>query len=220
MKTSLKSEFMCIALVLLPFIYLAIVWTELPVIVPTHWNASGQIDGWSSKSALLIIPFLLPFLTYLIFLLMQRFVPAEKLYKMGRKFASLKFILILFMSIIALFIIYSSSHSEVAKPTFVFVLLGLLFAALGNFFKTIQSNYFLGIRTPWTLKHPSVWKSTHELAGKMWFPGGLVIALIALITTSLVAVAFMISITAIITIVPITHSYLAAKKLNQENIKS
>jgi uncharacterized membrane protein len=213
MKTSLKSEFMCISLVLLPFIYLAIVWTELPEIVPIHWNAAGEIDGWGAKSTLLVIPFVLPFLVYIIFLLVQRFGPAEKLNKMGKKFASLKFILVLFMSVLAVFIIYSASHGEVARPTFIFVLLGLLFAALGNFFKTIQPNYFLGIRTPWTLRYPEVWKSTHELAGKMWFVGGLIIALIGLISISLPATISMITITIIITAIPIVHSYIAAKKI-------
>ncbi|MFT5823983.1 MAG: putative membrane protein [Crocinitomix sp.] len=213
MKTSLKSEMMCIGLVLLPFIYLAIVWTGLPAIVPIHWNAAGEIDGLRSKAILILIPFILPFFIYVIFLLIQRFGPAEKLNKMGKKFAALKFILILFTSILAVFIIYSASHGEVARPTFIFVLLGLLFTALGNFFKTIQPNYFLGIRTPWTLKHPSVWKSTHELGGKMWFIGGLFIALIALISTSLIAIISMISILVIITFVPVVHSYLAAKKL-------
>ena len=211
MKTSFKSEITCIALVLLPFIYLAIVWKGLPNIVPIHWNASGEVDGFGSKATLILIPFILPFLVYLIFLLLQKFGPAEKLNKMGKKFAALKFILTLAMSILAVFIIYSASHGEVAKPTFIFVLLGLLFAALGNFFKTIQPNYFLGIRTPWTLKHPSVWKSTHELAGKMWFVGGLIIALTALISTSLIAIICITSIIIIITIIPILHSYLAAK---------
>ncbi|NOQ75205.1 MAG: DUF1648 domain-containing protein [Crocinitomix sp.] len=213
MKTSLKSEIMCIGLVLLPFIYLAIVWTGLPDVVPIHWNASGEVDGWGTKTVLILIPFILPFLVYLLFLLLQRFGPAEKLNKMGKKFAALKFILTLAMSLLAVFIIYSANHGEVARPTFIFVLLGLLFAALGNFSKTIQPNYFLGIRTPWTLKHPSVWKSTHELGGKMWFIGGLIIALTALISTSLIAIICMISILVIITIVPVVHSYLAAKKL-------
>ncbi len=217
MKTSLKSEIMCIGLVLLPLIYLAIVWTELPDIVPMHWNVAGEVDGWGSKSTLLLMPFLLPFLVYAIFLLIQKFGPSEKLDKMGKKFAALKFILVLFMSVLAVFIIYSASHGEVARPTFIFVLLGLLFAALGNFFKTIQPNYFLGIRTPWTLKHPAVWKSTHELGGKLWFVGGLIIALTALVSTSLVAIISMISVIAIITIVPIVHSYLAAKKLKATN---
>jgi uncharacterized membrane protein len=215
MKTSLKSEMMCIGLVLLPFIYLAIVWTELPDIVPIHWNASGEINGWGSKMTLLLAPFILPFLVYVLFLFIQKFGPAEKLNKMGKKFAALKFILTLSMSILAVFIIYSASHGEVARPTFVFVILGLLFAALGNFFKTIQPNYFLGIRTPWSLKHPSVWKSTHELGGKMWFVGGLLIALIALISSSLIATISIISIVAIITIVPVIHSYIAAKKLKK-----
>ena len=213
MKNSLRSELMCIALVLLPFIYLAIVWSELPSIVPIHWNIHGEVDGYGSKATLIFAPFILPFLVYIIFVVFQRFGPQEKLAKMGNKLNALKFILTLAMSLLAIFIIYSAHNGEAAKPTFIFVFLGLLFAALGNFFKTIQPNYFLGIRTPWTLKYPSVWKSTHELGGKLWFIGGILITLIALISTSLAANITIMSIVAIITLVPVIHSYLAAKKL-------
>ncbi len=52
---------------------------------------------------------------------------------------------------------------------------------MGNYFKVIQPNYFLGIRTPWTLENKEVWKSTHTFASKLWVIGGLVIVLGGLI---------------------------------------
>ena len=89
---------------------------------------------------------------------------------MGNKLNYLRFALSLFMSAIAVFIIYSVQQSQ-SKPTFIFILIGLLFTILGNYFKTIKPNYFIGIRTPWTLENEDVWKKTHLLGGKLWFVG-------------------------------------------------
>ena len=108
-------------------------------------------------------------------------------------------------------IIHSSKEGLVGQPTFVFVSLGLFITMLGNFFQTIQPNYFLGIRTPWTLKSVEVWKSTHALAGKLWFSGGLIIALIALLSSSKFASISSVAIIILIAIIPVIYSYLQSK---------
>lgn len=213
MKIKFKEEVAPLALVCLPFIYLAFVWEQLGEKVPIHWNIAGEIDRWGPKYILLILPFLIPGLVYLIFLAIQRFSSDQKLQKMGKKFRSLKFIMVLFMSMMTVFIIHSSKEGAVGQPTFLFVILGLLFATLGNFFKTIQPNYFLGIRTPWTLRHESVWKSTHKMGGQLWFVGGLLVTIIALISTSVPALIAIMTILGVISIIPIVYSYLEARKI-------
>ena len=71
MKIHLKKELPLLLIVAMPFIYLAYVWADLPNKVPLHWNIKGEIDRWGDKQELILIPFLLPLLTYIIFL----FVP-------------------------------------------------------------------------------------------------------------------------------------------------
>ncbi|MDA7803124.1 SdpI family protein [Crocinitomix sp.] len=216
MKINLKRELPSIIMVLLPLIYLIIVWNDLGDLVPIHWNIEGEVDRYGSKYFLLFVSFLMPFSVYITFALVERFGPKEKIAKMGRKFGSLKFILTLFMSTLALFIIHSAKTGSIKEPTLVFVLLGLMLAAIGNYFKTMQTNYFIGIRTPWTLKYESVWKSTHEMGGKMWFGGGLLIALIAAISVQFWAIISIFIVIGFITIVPIVYSYFAAKKLKNQ----
>lgn len=213
---NLKKELPSLTLIALPYLYIMMIWNNLPDKVPIHWNAMGEIDGFGSRYTLLILPLLLPGLIYITFSLIQRFTPIDKIAKMGRKFGSLKFLLILFMSVLCLLIIHSSKEGLVGQPTFIFISLGLLFALFGNFSRTIQPNYFLGIRTPWTLKSEQVWKSTHELAGKLWFAGGLIIALIALISSSKYAISGIIGIVAVITLIPIIYSYLKFKELTKK----
>jgi hypothetical protein len=88
---------------------------------------------------------------------------------------------------------------------------------LGNYFKVIKQNYFLGIKTPWTLESEEVWKLTHILAGKLWIVGGLLIVIFSLVIPEDINFYLFITITSIITIVPIVYSYLIFKKLKKSN---
>ncbi|MEZ4854613.1 SdpI family protein [Flavobacterium sp.] len=212
MKT-LRKELPFILIMLLPFIYLAYIWNNLPEKVPLHWNGAGEIDRWGSKTEMLIPIVLLIFVPYVIFAFLPKLDPKGKLNKMVNKLNQLRFLFSLFMSVLAIFIIYSTQQTA-SKPTFVFVLIGFLFAVLGNYFKTIQPNYFIGIRTPWTLENEEVWKKTHLLGGKLWFAGGLLMAISCLCIKNPLSLYIFFSITAVITLVPIVYSYIEFKKLN------
>lgn len=212
MKPTLKSELPLISIVALPFIYLAYVWNQLPDKVPLHWNMKGEIDRYGDKIELILIPVLLPLLIYLILLVIPKIDPKNKLHKMGNKFQNLKVLLTIFMSLLALFIIYSAKNQTLTNPNYIILGMGVLFIILGNYFKTIKPNYFLGIRTPWTLENETVWRGTHELAGKLWFLGGMVIVFTSMIVEQQLNFTIFFSITAIITIIPLVYSYMLFKK--------
>lgn len=208
---NLKKELPILVIVLLPFIYLAYIWNELPSKVPMHWNIKGEIDRYGDKTELLIIPFLLPLLVYLIFLVVPKIDPKNKLNKMGGKLQTIKFLLTTFMSILALFIIYTAKNQSFTNPNYIVLIIGVLFIILGNYFKTIKPNYFIGIRTPWTLENETVWKKTHKLGGKMWFIGGILIVILSLILSKSLNFTIFMIITGVITIIPIAYSYLIYK---------
>ncbi len=212
----LKQEWPLLIIVALPFMYLAYTWPQLPEQVPMHWNIKGEIDRYGSKWELLMIPFLLPVLTYLIFLVVPNIDPKDKLNKMGKKLGSIKFLLTTLMSILALFIIYSVKNASLANPNYIVLLIGVLYVILGNYFKTIKPNYFIGIKTPWTLENETVWKSTHQLAGKMWFIGGIIVILSSLLADKQSNFILFIVITGVISIVPIAYSYLRFRNLKKQ----
>ncbi len=212
----LKQEWPLLVIVALPFIYLAYTWSQLPEQVPMHWNMKGEIDRYGSKLELLMIPFLLPVLTYLIFLIVPNIDPKNKLNKMGKKLDSIKFLLTTLMSILALFIIYSVKNESLANPNYIVLLIGVLYVILGNYFKTIKANYFIGIKTPWTLENETVWKATHQLAGKMWFIGGIVVVLSSLLADNQTNFILFIVITVIISMVPVVYSYFKFKSLKKQ----
>ncbi|MCI4443178.1 MAG: SdpI family protein [Lentimicrobium sp.] len=217
MNETLKKELPIVGFVLIPFIYLAYLWNSLPEKVPIHWNYKGEIDDWGTKYSLVGLVFLLPVLTYVLMLVIPKIDPKKRIELMGGKYFQIKFVLVLFMSILALFILHSSQSQTLSSPSMVFVLIGLLFMALGNYFKVIKQNYFLGIKTPWTLESEEVWKLTHILAGKLWIVGGLSIVIFSLVIPEDINFYFFIGITLIISIVPIVYSYLIYKKLKESN---
>jgi uncharacterized membrane protein len=213
MKSTLKKELPLIGIVLAPFVYLAIIWSTLPEKVPTHWNYKGEVDQWGDKYSLIALLFLLPVLTYLLLSVIPRIDPKKKMRQMGGKYYQLKFILVLFMSMLAFIILYLTDNPSVSSPNLISIPIGILFIALGNYFKVIQPNYFIGIKTPWTLENKEVWKLTHILAGKLWIIGGLIIVVGSLAIDESAFIYILLTTIAIITLVPVVYSYLKFKEL-------
>jgi len=210
----LKKELPILIIVLLPFLYLAYIWQSLPEKVPAHWNLKGEIDRWGDKDELILIPFLLPAFIYLILSVVPKIDPKKRIEKMGNKFYHLKFIMVSFMSVLALYILYSAEQKTTSNIAGVFALIGFLVMVLGNYFKTLKPNYFIGIRTPWTLENESVWKETHHMAGKLWFVGGILMVLAALVVPSPFNFYVFMCITAVIVIIPLAFSYIKFKSLS------
>lgn len=215
MNLELKKELPIIGIVLIPFAYLAFIWNSLPEKVPVHWNINGEIDKWGGKFFLIALVFMLPVFTYAVMFAAAKLDPKNRISLMGKKFYQLKFFMVLLMSLLALFLLYVSKNHTVSSPNFIYVLAGILIMVLGNYFKVIQPNYFIGIRTPWTLESQEVWKTTHAFAGKLWFLGGIIIILGGLIFSGFIfAKAFMV-IGITLAFVPIGYSFIKFKQLEK-----
>ena len=212
---NIKKEIPLLIVVLIPFVYLAYIWSSLPEIVPLHWNYKGEIDDWGNKSSLIFITFLLSGLTYILFTVIPFIDPKKRIQTMGNKYHNLKFLMVLFMSALAVFIIYSAKEQSITNPSFIYLAIGLLFMLLGNYMKIIKANYFIGIRTPWTLEYESIWKSTHKLASKIWFVGGLAIVISSLTTNKDFNGIFFISAITLLAIIPVVYSYMEYRKLKK-----
>ena len=216
MKTTIQTELPLIGIVIIPFVYLTYIWEKLPEKVPVHWNIEGQVDRYGDKSELILIPLLLPLLIYVLFTIIPKIDPKDKLKHMGKKYAVLKTVLTVFMSALSMLIIYAAMHESFYNPNYIFLLIGILFAILGNYFKTIRANYFIGIKTPWTLENETVWKETHKLAGKIWLIGGLIIVFGSLILEKTANTVLFASITITITLIPVVYSYFKFQSLSKQ----
>lgn len=218
MKKNFIKELPIVVIGLSPLTYLLFIWNSLPEQVALHWNFNGDIDRYGSKNELIVLSLLLPVLTYLLLLLIPKIDPKHKINKMGNKLYNLKLIMTIIMSGLAIFIIYSTKNNSLSSPNYLIMGVGILVTILGNYFKTIKPNYFIGVKTPWTLESESVWKKTHDLAGKIWFIGGIIIFILSLFLNKKLNLYIFISLICILALVPIIYSYLEFKKEQENNI--
>lgn len=211
MKT-LKKDFLLILLMLSPVLYAYIIWDDVPAEIPVHWNVHGEIDQYGSKSGLGIMLFILPFFTYLSMLVIPFLDPKKKLHMMGEKYNALKWILTLMMSAISVIIFYAAVNGLNNIGMYLLSGSGVLFMLMGNYFRTLRPNYFIGIRTPWTLESDKVWKETHKLSGKVWVVGGLLQALTIFIPNDNMRTVITILVFSVIILVPVVYSFMLHKK--------
>src|ERR1035437_8657153 len=199
-------------LILIPFVYLTTIWSELPKVIPTHFDLSGNPNGWSDKNGLIILIGLLEIGTYLLMLFIPFFDPKKKIQQMGDKYYSLRLLMTFFMSALSVYILYAGNGTKI-RPAVLIALIGAFDAVFGNYLQTVKPNYFIGIRTPWTLENEQTWRSTHRMAGRMWMAGGLLIMIMSLALNSNVELGILFAIvTVIIVLVPIIYSYKQFKK--------
>ncbi len=217
MKRNATKEIFYILLSLIPYVYLASMYAALPEQVPTHFDLNGNINGWSSKASLWLIPASLPLGFYLLFFLLPAIDPKQKLKSGAGKFEHIRFILVLFITGLTCFILYISRHQSIQHlEQFFFAFMGLFFAALGNFFPSLKANYFIGIRSPWALENEQVWKKTHQFAGKLWVAGGLLLMLLAFIPGVVSIEKVALPLLLCLALIPFLYSYILWRKYKKD----
>ena len=197
----------------IPYIYLITIWNELPDIVPTHFNLAGEADGWSSKQFLIFLPGSLGIGIYFLMLVLPQIDPKHNLSLEDNKYYAIRFFMAVFFSILCTYILYTSLAGKISNYSILFGFIGGLFAVLGNYFKDMKPNYYIGIRTPWTLEDERVWYNTHKLGSKVWIIGGLGLLLgSVLINNNERVFLLFIIILLIIVFIPIIYSYIDYKR--------
>jgi uncharacterized membrane protein len=146
----------------------------MPAQVPTHWNFTGQPDDWSSREfGAFFFPILLIGM-YLLFIILPYLDPKKERYQQFTKvYWAFRLIFILFMTVIYFAAALAGVGYKVPIGPIVSAGIGILFIILGNYMGKIKPNWFVGIKTPWTLSNEEVWNKTHRLGGKLFILLGL-----------------------------------------------
>jgi uncharacterized membrane protein len=163
-------------------LYSLVVGRNLPDRVPTHWGLNGKPDAWGSPVfGLWFGPAIVGFLMLLTWVLPKISPRQFDIQRFSRTYGALMFILSLMMTAMHVLILHASAHETVDIGRAILIVLGLFFALFGNMMGKVRRNFYMGVRTPWTLASERVWDTTHRHAGVLWFFGGLVIAFLALL---------------------------------------
>lgn len=185
MKKNLFWQLLTLVILVVPSLYLASVWTGLPAQVPTHFGSDGQANGYSSRSSLWLLALALPMGTAVLLSVLPRLDPKRQLDGDSTNFQKLRLALVALLSGLACYIIQLSAHPGATLGHGFMMLLGVFFIFLGNYLTTVQPNYFVGIRTPWTLESPSVWARTHRLGGVLFCVSGLLLLALAFVVPTM-----------------------------------
>lgn len=200
-----KREMLLTSLVcLLPLFAGAALYPRLPETMATHWDFSGNANGWSSRAATV---FGLPL--FILALHLVCFYAESRETKKNRN-PVLRTVLLWFCPAVSLLggavTLGTGLGYEMPISTVVPVFVGLLFLILGNYLPKIRQNRTMGIKLPWTLASEENWTRTHRVAGFTWVAAGLLMLLSALLrlhgpTVTVVLLALAVGI-------PVLYSYL------------
>jgi uncharacterized membrane protein len=210
MKKSFLFNGLLVVLALTPMAYLAIIWNSVPETVALHYNEKMQPDKMGDKGELWLPVGIIAIVSIAVFFLLNnisRIDPKRSSAQASSTFNKLAAGILVFMTILNFLIITSAAKGSFAMEKFLFPLLGLLFAFIGNFMNNIKPNYFAGFRLPWTLSDDDNWRRTHHLASKIWFAGGIFLVIISLFLPSPILLPVFIGLIVVMSIIPAVYSY-------------
>jgi uncharacterized membrane protein len=214
MKKNTFTILFILLIALLPLGYLALIWDSLPQTVPVHFDGNFKPDRTGDKKELWFIASLMAAVSIGLYFLMNNLHlidPKRKGSQPSPTFTKLAVGLVVFLSTLN-FIIIASARGIIELKHFLFPLMGLMFAFIGNYMNNIKPNYFAGIRLPWTLSSDENWRRTHQLAGKIWFGGGILLAIAGLLLPLSAMWIVLIAVMVVMVLIPVVYSYRLFKQ--------
>lgn len=203
-RTTILTTIVC----LIPVILGIFLYPRLPETIVTHWDASGNPNGWASKLVgAIVFPGILA-LVNIVFPLLLKTDP--KYSNMNEKVKHMLHWIIPMVSIFCsgstLAAAFGSDEKTILLvPMFV----GFIFVVIGNYLPKMAQSYTVGIKIPWTLHSEENWNKTHRMAGFLWVIGGIAMIITGALGMGSVS---LIVITVIMVLVPVLYSYLLFRK--------
>jgi uncharacterized membrane protein len=206
-----KSGLILMGIILLSFILSISFYPQMPERIAAHWNIEGEADGYMSKfMGLFLMPFILLGLI-LLWIFLPKIDPLKVNYEKFRNYYDGFIILLsLFLFSIHLQIILWNIGIKISPNLTLPVGLGLLYFYIGILFEHAKQNWFIGIRTPWTLSNENVWEKTHKIGAKLFKAAG-VIAILGIFFSQYV-LFFVVVPVLLLAVYTVVYSYLAYRK--------
>ena len=205
-KENKKKLIITSIVILLPILIGLILWNKLPDQVPTHWNAQGEVDGWSSKVfAVFGLPIVL-FAVHWMCILVTSVDPKKQ--NIEGKVLWIVFWICPIISLLVGMLSYGAALGvEFKVDKIMLAIMGIMFIVIGNYLPKCKQSYTVGIKLPWTLNDEENWNCTHRMGGKLWVISGIILLLSMLLPTSAMAIVVL-AVVGVSVLVPTVYSYL------------
>ncbi len=211
MKKLIQKDWLIWLILIAPFAVIAYYWNQFPDRIPVRWDINGEPEDYSNKTLGLFLMPVLSLLIYGMFKALPYIDPKKYNYKYFEgKWHVLQLVILSFMAAMAIASFYVALGYNIKMDKVAQFGVPLLMLIMGNYLSSIRPNYFIGIRTPWTLHNEQVWVKTHRLTGKLWVAASLIMIIINLFIPF--SDAILISYLAALVLPPYIYSYLLFRK--------
>ena len=168
----MKNRWLTPLLLAALWIFAAAVYARLPARIPTHWNVHGEVDRWGGPATVFLLPAIATALAA-IFAVLPRLDPRRANWERFRNEVGLILnVLIVFLGFIEVLTVAAGLGYRVPMARVLPAGVGALLMIIGNYLPRVRSNWWIGIRTPWTLESDRVWRDTHRVGGRAFAAGG------------------------------------------------
>lgn len=190
----------------------AVTWNALPddAEIPIHWNLAGEVDGTASKAVgLVLTPAIAIGLTALLAVVPFLDPRREHMRMSIGAYTAVCSAVIVFVGLVHLGVMWAAFGNELDIARLMGLGGAALFGAIGVAMSRTRSNWFMGVRTPWTLSSERSWEKTHRLAGRLFLGAAGLMAVAAIMGSPEVIFVVMIGSILVATVVSVAYSYVA-----------
>ena len=188
------------------------VYNKLPEMIPSHWNIYGEVDGYTPKMFGAFLSPAIMLFTWAGMKFLPKLDPRKNNYEKFEKSYLITICgLITFFMVLHLVTLSAAMGASVSVEKIVPVIVGLIFVLIGNYLPKVKSNFFFGIKTPWTISNEVSWKKTHRLGGKLFVISGIAIILSSFMINGKIKGSIVLAAILVSSIIPMIASYFYAK---------
>ena len=217
-QRKLYFDVLGVLVALSPLVYLLFAWNAVPETIRLRLNINERVINEQSRGTLLLSTAIVSIVAAGVFLLLRNLRKVDPKVKSTTPvsgFNRLGMLVVILLTVLNYFFIFTAIYSWELSEKFLYIFTAILFALLGNYMNNIKPNFFAGIRLPWTLNDENNWRRTHNLAGKLWVVGGILLAIVAFFLPETALRPVFISTLVLMVLIPGIYSYrLYKSKIN------
>lgn len=175
----MKKYIFSAGLIVLTVLTWAFTYSSLPDNLAIHWGLNGSANDYQAKANAMMMLIGIMIIIYILMVIIPKIDPKNNYKTFIRPYMAIFNTMFAVMFVINLMIILTGLGYDLPISYLGSFIVGVIFMVFGNFIQIVKPNFFLGIRTPWTLSSEKVWKDTHRVSSKLFVLAGIIMMLSA-----------------------------------------
>jgi len=179
-----KYFFIAAAVIATTWLATFLIYPHLPSQIPLHWNLSGRVDRYGSRENLFLMPGIMV-VVVLLFAVLPWLSPRR--FEVNAFRSTYLYIMLLIVALIGYLhalMLWAALSKPLDMSRSLFGALFLFLVLIGNVLGKVRRNFYIGVRTPWTLANEKVWYATHRFAARVCVIAGLLGLVSSILTPS------------------------------------